>query len=122
MAFACLLEVKGKSLLLKTAFTSSTRLRGIELNFSEKLSLWGIDSITSKGTMQAAKGEKEKESTVLDSCNVYELQQWPILQDGPRGALMEFLSWRHQSCLIWLKAHSTGWNSRNVYGLWDHES
>lgn len=39
VAFACLLEVKGKSLLLKTAFTSSTGLRGIELNFSEKLSL-----------------------------------------------------------------------------------
>lgn len=122
MAFACLLEVEGKSLLLKTAFTSSTGLRRTELNFSEKFPLWGIDSIRTKGTMQAAKEEKEKESTVPDSCNVYELQQWPILQDGPRGAVVEFLSWRHHSCLIWLKAHSTGWNSGTLYGPWDHES
>lgn len=51
-----LLEVKGKSLLMKSPRTSDTGLRGPELDRNQKPHLWGLAFMIPEGARQASKG------------------------------------------------------------------
>lgn len=82
-----LLEIDGKTMLLKTLCTLDTRHGEPNRNWPESLSL-----SVAKSCIQAAKVEKQW--IALFSCKkIHELEQWLSQQDKPNGATMVFLTW-----------------------------
>lgn len=78
-------EVKAKTLLLKTVWTSDTGHGGPEMDLAQKPSPWGLTSM--EGTMKSCKGGKQ---TTVDA---YERPQQPAWHSNSRGEIEVRIPW-----------------------------